>query len=61
MCNTCQKATKLKLVCLAIYHKNIHHHHHHHHHHPKRPNITKNLKDRNLMKFLKNRRLYGER
>ena len=56
--NTCvtlvKKFTKLKLVCLAIYHKNIHHHHHHHHHNQKRPNITKNLKDRNLMKFLKN-------
>ena len=32
MCTLAKKFTKLKMVCLTTYHKNIHQHHHHHHH-----------------------------
>ena len=47
MCNTCQKVYKIETGLSR-------HRPQKHHRHQKRPNITKNLKDQNLMKFLKN-------
>ena len=58
ICNTCQKVYKTETGLsrhISQKHSSYHHHHHHHHHHHQnRANITKNLKDRNLMRFLKN-------
>ena len=48
MCNTCEKVYKTETGLSRHRSQNIHHHH------QKRPNITKNLKVQNLMKFLQN-------